>query len=229
MADIQPPRVDNEIVQMWRRDGRLYAIAGFLAGVMLFPLLASLGGDRLTGFLQELVPELVGIGITIFLIDRILQRRDERNSENTLKQQLLVDVRSTSNEVAKNAVHQLRSNGWLVGNEGLLKGADLSGAHLEGAELYEANLEDANLFRANLQGANLSGANLQGAELSLAKLQKANLSNAHLRACILFHTEFDGKTILPSGLRWSPNFDLTAFTDLEHPYFWKNRSPRFRN
>jgi hypothetical protein len=243
MADTQPPRVDNEIVQMWRRDGRLYAIAGFVAGVMVFPLLASLGGDRLTGFLQELVPELVGIGLTVFLIDRIIQRRDERNAEAALKRQLVIDVGSRSNEKAKDAVHQLWRKEWLHGEDGLLKDADLGEANLEEAFLPGVNLQQAYLAFANLQRAALWGANLQDARLGNAKLQRADLQKANLQGADFWNAyfanadlrgakleganlrwadlqgaqltaaTFDQSTILPNGEFWTPETDMQRFTD----------------
>lgn len=256
MADTQPPRVDNEILQMWRKDGRLYAIAGFVAGVMLFPLLASLGGDQLTGFLQELVPEMVGIGITVFLIDRIIQRRDERNAEAAVKRQLVIDAGSRSNEKAKDAVHQLWRKEWLHGEDGLLKGADLGEANLEEAFLPGVNLQQAYLAFTNLQRAALWGANLQDARLGNAKLQRADLHKANLQGADLWYADlrearfagadltgaslqnarledavFDEKTKLPDETNWTLETDMTRFTNPNHPDFWRSdykESPAYR-
>lgn len=245
MAHTQPPRVDNEIVQMWRRDGRLYAIAGFIAGVMLFPLLASLS-ENLAGFLQELAPEAVGILVTVFLIDRIIRRRDERNAEAALKRQLLIDAASQSNEKAKDAVHQLKNKQWLIGKDGLLKGTNLVAAHLEGSDLFAANLEgtyldgvhlqDAKLIFSYLKGARLVAgklerayfmmANLKGANLMAAHLNGTNFAEANLEGVDLQHAKFDGKTVLPDGHFWTKETDISRFTNPSHSDFWRSNDPK---
>ena len=95
--------------------------------------------------------------------------------------------------------------------EALLEGANLQGAGLQGANLQEADLHGADLqgaylWRSNLQGANLVRSNLQGANLIGANLQGANLSE---------------DTKLPDGTSWTPDTDMTRFTDPKHPDFWR--------
>lgn len=220
MADTQPPRVDNEIVQMWRRDGKLYAIAGFIAGVMLFPLLASFS-ENLAGFLQELAPEAVGILVTVFLIDRIIRRRDERNAEESLKWQLVMDAGSQSNEKVKDAIYQLRRKQLLTGKDGILQKADLvsanleavnlSGANLQGIFLIGANLCDAFFIKSNLQesvlmwvlalGANFQKADLYKANLENANLSEADVSNVNLQMANLSHANLKKTTLQYADLR----------------------------
>ena len=83
-------------------------------------------------------------------------------------------------------------NGYKIGPEAQLAGANLEGADLAGADLEGANLERAKLTRANLRGANLHYANLRGALLFEANLRGANLyeatlSQAHLENAQLEH------------------------------------------
>jgi hypothetical protein len=63
----------------------------------------------------------------------------------------------------------------------------------------------------NMPRIGLSGANLQGADLTGAK--------------------FDENTTLPDGTKWTPDTDMTRFTDPEHPEFWRSDikwSPAYR-
>src|SRR5262249_53874359 len=115
MADTQV-QADSKIVEMWRKDGRLYGAVGLLLGlalgVIIFPAIGALeNGEDVRAFLNDLAPELIGILITVFVIDRLNRRRDERNAEAALKDQLKIDAASLSNEKAKDAVHQLWRKG----------------------------------------------------------------------------------------------------------------------
>lgn len=107
--------------------------------------------------------------------------------------------------------------------EANLQGALLESTKLEGADLTDANLQSAILWQTNLQGANLSNANLQGVALWEANLQGADLSGADLE-----DATFDDFTILPDSemereIKWTPDTDMTRYTNREHPDFWQFR------
>jgi hypothetical protein len=236
-----PPSRDEEIRLIWKENQWLYMVVGFIAG-LLFCLLTQLSVLNLPELVRDLLPEAAGIFVTITIIDQLNRRRDSRNAIKQLQEQLVRDASSTINDVAKNAVHQLRKRGWLLGDNGLLIGADLrwaklqganlrwaklqganlwgaklqaadlSNANLQGAELGEANLQGAKFIRANLQRANLSEANLQGIDLTVAKLQEVNLSQANLQGAALQFTRFDENTLLPDISHWTPETDMTQFT-----------------
>ena len=133
------------------------------------------------------VAEGVSVIVTIFVVNRWYAKRQV----SSLQHQLVREVGSGSNEFAKNAVSRLRAEGWLEGDDGLLKGEDLNNANLQGANLTRANLqgtklvkanfEDANLFQVNLRGSSLFGANLRKAQLQGADLSNTNLRSADLR------------------------------------------------
>ena len=81
----------------------------------------------------------------------------------------------------------------------------------------------------------MRSSNLQDAYLAYANLQNAILINANLRNAILENTEFNEKTVLPDaeaiGLDsednkiyskyWTPETDMTRYTNPEHPDFWQ--------
>src|SRR5690606_22561484 len=184
MATAQPEASrHDEIRLIWKEHQWLYAVIGFLGGLLCFPALQSVVSD-LSGLLLNFVPEAAGILITVALIDRLNRRRDARSAEKQLKEQLVRDASSRVNDVANNAVHQLRKRGWLgeaKEDEALLSGADLMMANLYAADLWFANLRGANFYTANLQNANLYAANLIEANLAYTNLQDARLVIANLQ------------------------------------------------
>lgn len=122
-----------------------------------------------------------------------------------------------------------------------LQGANFTGANLKGALINSCNLQSANFLAANLQGADLSsselpytdfwGANLYATNLSSANLQASSLRHANLQHANLKDTIFDKNTLLPDESHWTPETDLTRFTDPNHPNFWRSDeewSPAYR-
>jgi len=97
-----------------------------------------------------------------------------------------------------------------------LKRAKLTGANLKGATLMGANLEGVTLMGANLGGATLTDANLKGAKLGQANLKGANLTGANLQDTTLYTS-----TTLPDGTKWTPDTDMTRFTDPDHPDYFQ--------
>lgn len=195
VATPSPSRAD-EIRLIWTENQWLYIVTGFLGGV-LFCLLTQLSLQNLPQLIADLLPEAAGILVTVTVIDVLNRRRDERNAIKQLQQQLVRDTSSTSNEIAKNAVHQLMKRRWLQGDKGLLAGIDLR----------RANLQEANLVGANLQGANLKWAYLQGADLRLAKFQNAELDEAHLQGANLKGASLEGVKLGRANLQAAKLWD----------------------
>ena len=111
-----------------------YPRLNFLALGLIVLLVGILIGFHLvdTKFLEGDYPiglysEFISIIITIVVLDQINEYRDTQR----LKRRLIGEASSQSNETAKSAVDWMRREGWLIGENGLLKGADLSGAILK--------------------------------------------------------------------------------------------------
>ena len=168
--------------------GAVLLVIGIWVGASVF------AEDDSNGYGMNLFTEALGIAasviITVLAIDRINERRAQERQTQELKERLVRDAGSRSNDIAVHAVEQLRAEGWLTGNDGLLKGVRLAEADLRNANLRLANLQEADLWKTNLQEADLWSTNLQGASLIQANLQKAALcgadfENADLRAANL--------------------------------------------
>lgn len=211
-------------------------VLAFVAQLLLVSLVLS----RLEGppwFLKwfgSLSAEFAGALILSALLLFLVTMPNQRRETSELKRGLIREMRSSDNAIALLAVEELREQGWLF--DGTLQRAFLWYANLQGAHLGYANLQGAYLGYSNLQGAHLGYANLQGAYLGYANLQGADLWYAHLQGVYLWkadlkgasllHTTFDETTTLPDGTHWTPDTDMTCFTDPNHPEFWRSDDPR---
>jgi hypothetical protein len=79
--------------------------------------------------------------------------------------------------------------------------AEFWGCKLQNADFSNADLKKANLNNVDFTGANLSNANLAEAVLANVKLQAANLTGATLKEANLYNTQFDHKTVFPTGFK----------------------------
>ena len=131
--------------------------------------------DLTTDFYANLTIDLISVGVTVLIIDRLYDRRSKLEE----KQRIIEQLRSPSAEFSKEALWIVTEKGWL--RDGSLRRANLFRANLEGAVLRDAILWRAFLWRANLEGAILSGAVLRGAILRGANLSGANLYRADLK------------------------------------------------
>lgn len=257
----------------------IFVIMGIVIGFFLF------GTDN--GFTVNVYSEFFSIIVTVIIVDRLAQQREIR----VLRDRLPRHAKSSSHAIAIGAIDELRNRGWLIGEDGLLRGKNLWYTNLERADLSQANLSKVNLSlsklsfarldHANMSGAfmrvadmsstvcifaDLSDADLMGANLSRASLTRANLSKASLLAanlssgtelffanlsqadlrgadfrdsiCFgmdlsganLYKANFRGAsmpevifnnlTVLPDGINWTPDTDMTRFTDANHADFW---------
>ena len=139
--------------------------------------------------------ELAGVGLTILVVDAIVQRREMQ----TLKQQLIREMSSTDKGIALRAARELDANGWL--ENGTLEGAYLWGANLQGAVLQGANLRRAMLGWANLQRANLLGVDLREAFLRGSNMQEARLWRGNCNKVDLREVNMQGALLCGASLR----------------------------
>lgn len=150
----------------------------------------------LSTFLINLGPELAGIVLAVVIIDIA----NERRLDEQFKQQLILQMASTHNDLADSAVRQLRARGWLsdkslenaILNEASLEDCDLGQANLFGAQLNQAKMARCRLHGAILSEADLVEADLSHADLELAELCGSNLEGANLTGAILTNCKLRG-------------------------------------
>jgi len=200
-----------------------WMLISLLLGLFITPFFFIVFNDpnQVSQLVLQFYPEAVGIGFTVFVLDRIYEnRRKQEQAERDqqlvdeqlkeLQQRLIRDAGSSVKAVAIKAIEDLRLHKWLTGEDGVLKEANLRGANLEGADLRYVNLKNANLDGANLRDAkltysNLANADLQKANLLDAKLFKANLkganlNQANLKRADLAITDLSNATLLSTSL-----------------------------
>ncbi len=180
-------------------------------------------------FYTNMGTELASIALTVLIIDRLHQRRDDERERDAL----ILQMGSPDHSFAIEAVRMLAAQGWL--NNGALKGVHLSHANLEGANMQRVHMQGARLGLANLrkvkfnqadlshaflQGADLQGANLTGVNLSGANLNDANIAGIHID----HETVFSVETTLPDCTFWTPGVDLGRFTDAARTDFWRSHN-----
>ena len=215
--------------QVWKDYNWFYPL---VAGLVILTIGVFIGhflidGDRIQGdYGINLYTEVVSIIATVLILDRLADRRRKQEKEKDLQQSLIRDAGSTRHDIAIKAIEDLRTHGWLTGENGLLKEANLEGANLSGANLHEANLERAGLMEANLSGANLWDANLENANLGGANLEEADLIDANLKGADLGGANLEGADLMDANLQkaYLPSANLKRtylkFSNLSEAILW---------
>ena len=201
-------------------------------------------------FYANVSSELISIVITVLVLDRLNERR--QNAQELRRLTALMN--SDENMITKIAVAELRARGWLENNS--LKGSHFHEANLKKARLESVVMERCSFFRSNMEGAILSKSNFNQSHFTLTNLRRAsmsdtnfqdsslanadlafstivgcnlrktNLAGVNLKNAVLLDCQFDEGTILPDETYWTPNANMKWYTDPEHPDFWQPRWAR---
>src|SRR5690606_14136332 len=110
----------SAIYQSLRDSGWLFLIIGLIVG-LLFPAFVRILGVDVEGFLENLVPEFIGIVFTVLIIDTL----DKRRENSLIREQLISQLHSYYKPVALQSIEELRVLGYL--SDGSLKNLDLRG------------------------------------------------------------------------------------------------------
>lgn len=215
--------LQDRLVNVWDWTADRLTLVRILGGIAMFlgflhyTPLPQLPIDALIKLHGDLAPELVGMGLTIWLIDWAVEQRQQQE----LKQQLIRDLLGNVTVFAVRAIRELKEHDWweevIAENKRRLQGVQWQGANLTGADLSEwdlsqANLENAKLFGArlratslyetNLQSANMFGVEIQaGNHLILTKLQNAILKEATLRGVSLVSVDLKDANLWGADLQ----------------------------
>ena len=230
-------------------------IAGIVISIIILYAFVIIGISQFDfdpdDYKTNLYTEVFGVLFSVFVSVVIIGGWSYSRERQQLRARLKREAGSRSNDIAISAVEWLRDKKWLIGDKGLLKGADLRGANLNNADLYKVNLQcavlqnarlqecqmwkadlvEANLRFVNLQGARLWEANLQcaklwkanlkEAKLWRANLQRADLLGAYLQGATLKEAKFNGATTLPDGEMYSSDTEMDRYTNPNHCGFSK--------
>lgn len=176
-----------------------------LGSLLVSALMSAIGLPWLDGVFQNFGTEIIGAFVTFILFEKIIGARDRRATEQQAFQREIRDLirrsRSSANDIAKDAVDELRERNLLEGQRGVLSRQRLREANLMEARLVEANLREANLCKADLRSAELGRADLQGADLEYAQLKQANLQQANLSGAKLELAQMDDARLGNADLR----------------------------
>jgi uncharacterized protein YjbI with pentapeptide repeats len=213
--------------------GMFLLIFGILIGILGYLDKLDFLPRKLTeNFYANAVSELVGIAITVLVIDALNGRRERRQ----LKEQLIRDMSGIVHDFSLRAVSEMRATGWLY--DGSLRGLHLRGADLRKAQLGGANLENAYLNNANLEEADFNSTgtfesdlplfalwkyrarscttNLRGCDLTRTNLRRAKLRGVDLREAILINADLQEADLSRGRAREQEGTMLTV-TIKEHP------------
>lgn len=174
----------------------------------------------------NIIPELLSIAITVFIIDTLYNKR----SDDEQKRVLVGKMGSNNNDVATEAWTEIDARGWDL--DGTLRGkfllsANLDGNKFTGADMrgiilsfsslrdtswIETDLEDAALDHTDLTGSTLSsypdGPHIPEANLKNASLFNANLTNAKVRPEQLVQVRSLSGAIMPDGRKYDGRYRL---------------------
>lgn len=195
----QPEDRWETVKQLWRDEKFVYQVLGGLMLVGIGVWIGSRLFDGDPGYATNLYTEVLSISVTVFVLDLLARRREDRREEVRLKHDLIMRMGSQVNDTAVSAANELDRRGWLW--DGSLQGAHLSGADLQGAYMFEAFLKEALLVRANLQATNLSGSNLTKAYMVESDLRRADLSGATLQEADLLGANLQEADLSGADLR----------------------------
>lgn len=103
-----------------------------------------------------------------------------------------------------------------------LHGSKIVGSYLEEAWLVSVDLRHSMLWASYFNDAQFYQSHLQYASFSSVDLRGANFDGAACEGATFDdQTKFDVDTKLPDGTFWTPETDMTRFTDPKHPNFWE--------
>ena len=198
-----PTSAWQEIKQIWTDNHWLIAVSGWLLGILTVPALMQLRVDPL-GFMNNLVPEAVGILFTVLILERLAQRREEEREREEMRQRIIREMSTRDNATARRAAREATERGMLA--DGSLRGAFLPEAHMEAVDMSGADLRGASLWHADLSHARLARVNLERASLERAEIDNAfmyrtNLRSAFLQEANLADSDLDEADLQGANLR----------------------------
>lgn len=238
-----------EIQSIHRRFAEFYQIGGGILLVLIGIWIGSFFFNE--GYTTNVYTEMLSIFVTILVLDRLNEWRNTQQLKRRLVREAgsrdnstalnAVDWLRSEGWMTIGDETQLLIRTKL--SRAYLENAYLYEANLQDTNLYKANLSNADLSKANLQDAFLHRAILRNTSLYNTDFRSAVLWNVSLVGAKYIETaRFDETTILPDAMPkrdqygdnlindkghfiytkyWTPDTDMTRYTDPDHPDFWQ--------
>lgn len=165
-----------------RYEKLLFPIA---AGILIVAVLIGIGFFLVpdnNGLFTNLVSEAISIGITVAILNKLAEHREEQR----YKRDLIWKMGSRVNSDAVRAVEELRRHGWLT--DEITVGHDFSKRNLTEIDFQETNLNGVNFMQTKLDQSIFTKADLRNAKLSLASMLGCNLFNTQLNQAEIVKT-----------------------------------------
>jgi uncharacterized protein YjbI with pentapeptide repeats len=171
----------REIRIVHKNYGDFYrGLAGVCAALLLVLLGILIGRSSVD---LNLTTEFIGVVVILALFALINHWQAERR----YKRKLADEAASPDHAIAKHAVFMMQRRGWLHGDAGLLRRANLQFANLQGANLKKANLAHADFEDAILRDAVTQAADLRDASFVFTDMRGMRSAEANLEdACFVF-------------------------------------------
>lgn len=243
------PNRQTEIRTIHHRFAQVYKIGGGLFLVLIGVWIGSLLFTE--GYATNIYTEMLSIFVTILVLDRLNEWRNTQQLKRQLTREASSRDNSTAlNAVDWLRAEKwltIDDDSPLLMRAKLsrasLENAYLYEANLKNTILYKCNLSHADLSKANMIDTFLHRATLDHTSLFNTDFRHAALGNVSLRHAKYIETaHFDEHTILPDALPikdengktiqnevghyvydkyWTPDVDMTRYTDPNHPDFWQ--------
>ena len=188
----------DEIRKIQIESATAYRVLGGLVLVGILILIGKQSNTNRSDFDLNLFTEIIGVAITVLIIDTIYSYRDERRRDQELKDRLLSKARSPLTDIAQDAFHEMMEKRLIYDKNSILICARLTNAQPRRVALSRANLK-----RACLVMADFSGSAFNDADLESALLSNAILNNTEFRSANLKNADLEGARLDFSDLTWA--------------------------
>lgn len=174
-------------------------------------------GSKVNEAARQAAEELRAHG---WLVDGTLQHADLRAANLENADFYMADVQGANFEWASLIKASLKKSNFV--------GANLSHCKAWGAKCYKADMRGVNFTNARIYRIDFTKTDLHQAIFKGANIEGANFTEANLRDAVFADAIFitqnakpDTVTTLPDGSHWTPETDMTRFTNPSHPAFWQ--------
>lgn len=167
---------------------------------------AAVFADDPSGYAMNLVTEGFGVAVSTLIavgvLDRLSEKREEKRRYEERINELVRRAGSRVSQTAVSALEELDRLQLLKGENGRLKGEDLSHADLRGRlNLHEINFEAANLGHSRFEDTILTSAKLKSAHLMRTEMRGVVLDRADLRCANLTYAKLHDVRLGGADLR----------------------------